>query len=1049
MINRLCMDQSEDAIECFEANWTSNSRDEIGAILDAFELRDDDSTLIELIRVDIELRYRNDLPVTLNEYFETFEGLLEDADSVSQIAFEDYRSRWARGLEVPASRWADLPGIADAIWYQDLRRERPTDSTTAARPLVAEVAERSDTDAAFASALQEAGFRLIHEIGGGALSRVFLANQHELADRYVVLKVVDRPLAEPQSMAMLQHTNIVPIYSFHRILSRSVICMPYAGSVTLAEFLHEKVDCEARGGESLVMTVRNRVRDTTVTETQHQHEHRVASTRDGEQEERPTQPAAAGCDDTECCTSIPAADENAVLKPLERIRSMGCNELATWIFARLAAALAHSHARGVLHGDLKPGNVLIRNDGEPALLDFNLSRSLVRKAVHHIGGTLPYMAPESYRALMGQRVEPQCATDIYGLGVMLFEFVTGRLPFPEPRSIAPIDLQPAIDARQHEPDWQPHDAVSPGLRAIIQQCLSYSPEDRYAGAEDLQQDLECEQQNRPLLNVGEPSSERLKKWIRRHPQLISGGSVGLALLMLLIPIGFWANAWRGQSLRLSAETRYDEFARESARVLAAIMVDPRRHEGAGVEPAMIPLQEFGILDGSGMNAFRSSHTTDRQLAIQRNTFLRHIVQVAWTESDRLRADRMQAPLSADQLLRFDQLLTAAARISADKPSRACAFLQAKRAQLAGDIPAFERLQSKAARIAIDSDSESYLEAVRLMTERKWSVALEKLTVLADRNSIPSSLRWTMMGRAQYNSRQYEEAKLSITQSLEYAPQASRLWFMRGLCYQRLKQAARAESDFSKTLDLEPTFVPAWTSRAVSRLSQRKMKEGIADLTKGLQLSPGHAQILINRSEAYYALGMTSKAEHDIEEAIKSENVSSASVYSRGRKLMDLDPEQALADFHLAFKLDPERVSALTLGARTLSTRLNRTDEAIELLTKAIELKPEYETARADRSVLYAQLGRKEAALRDLSVALKPPNYDRTLYQATCTNALLNRPRRAITLLAQAIQAGYKADRLATDPDLESIRDTADFRAISRAYLLSNRDRLQQTSSKQR
>ncbi len=79
----------------------------------------------------------------------------------------------------------------------------------------------------------------------------------------------------------------------------------------------------------------------------------------------------------------------------------------------------------------------------------------------------------------------------------------------------------------------------------------------------------------------------------------------------------------------------------------------------------------------------------------------------------------------------------------------------------------------------------------------------------------------------------------------------------------------------------------------------------------------------------------------------------------------------------------------------------------------------------------------------MSKALKPPNHDRTLYQAACTNALLNRPRRAVTLLAQAIQAGYKADKLATDPDLESIRNMDDFQTIMRAYFLGNPNRLQQ------
>ncbi len=319
MINRAVLDQVEEAIDCFEENWSPDSRSEINDLLSDYDLADDHSALTELIRIDIELRYKHAIPVKLDNYFSEFEALLEIPECASQIAFEDFRSRCTQGHEVPASRWEHLPGVRQELWFQELLCESPAARIT---PQFSKPKSSSDPDAAFETALQAAGFRLVHEIGQGTFSRVYLATQRKLADRYVVLKVVDRALAEPQNMAMLQHTNIVPIYSFHRILSRSVICMPYAGSVTLEDFLNEKKGSDGRGGEDLVTTVRNRVGDTTVACTDDEHDSVGAK------------PAAL----------IPAADESAVLKPLEQLRSLGCDELATWIFARLAAALAHSHA---------------------------------------------------------------------------------------------------------------------------------------------------------------------------------------------------------------------------------------------------------------------------------------------------------------------------------------------------------------------------------------------------------------------------------------------------------------------------------------------------------------------------------------------------------------------------------------------------------------------------------------------------------------------------------------------------------------------------------
>ncbi len=677
MINRAVLDQVEEAIDCFEEKWSPESRGEINALLDAYELTNDHSALTELIRIDIELRYKHALPVSLNDYFQQFNILLEIPECASQIAFEDFRSRRTRGHEVSVSRWEHLPGIRKELWFQELLSEHPDTSVVTQ---ITNPKSSHDPDVAFQTAIQAAGFRLIHEIGEGSFSHVYLATQRELADRYVVLKVVDRALAEPQCMAMLQHTNIVPIYSFHRILSRSVICMPYAGSVTLENFLKEKAGSDARGGESLVMTVRSRVSDPTVACPD-------------DELDSPLDPGTA-----KPISLIPAADENAVLKPLEQLRSLGCNELATWIFTRLAGALAHSHARGVLHGDLKPGNVLIRNDGEPALLDFNLSQSLDRKTAQHVGGTLPYMAPESYRALMGQSVSPQSATDIYGLGVMLFEFVTGRLPYPAPRSIAPIDLQPAIDHRQRDPEWHDEDAVAPSLRAIINRCLAYAPENRYSSSEQLQQDLECERQSLSLMHVTEPRRSRFQKWVRRHPRATSGGSVGLMLLMLLVPIVLSAAAWRSRSLNLAAEARFDAFSQGIGRSTC------RRSwwtlVGTKVRASKLRLSLCSntvcwMVPGCDNSSHRRCRMQQRRL--QRDTLLRHVVQVAFTETDRLRPAFIKGPLTAEQLQTFDRLLAAADRIRDDNDSRACAFLHAERARLTGDDETFRCVASESIR----------------------------------------------------------------------------------------------------------------------------------------------------------------------------------------------------------------------------------------------------------------------------------------------------------------------------------------------------------------
>ena len=138
---------------------------------------------------------------------------------------------------------------------------------------------------------------------------------------------------------------------------------------------------------------------------------------------------------------------------LERIGGLGYVPAVLWLVARLADGLAHAHERGILHRDLKPANILLGDDGEPLLLDFNLAadtklRSHASAAL--VGGTLPYMAPEHLEALKDGRRIPDARSDLYSLGVILFELLTGRHPFPihtgPVREVLPRMIAERLDA---------------------------------------------------------------------------------------------------------------------------------------------------------------------------------------------------------------------------------------------------------------------------------------------------------------------------------------------------------------------------------------------------------------------------------------------------------------------------------------------------------------------------------------------------------------------------------------------------------------------------
>ncbi|MFK8110898.1 MAG: tetratricopeptide repeat protein [Rubripirellula sp.] len=1020
MADRMHQDQLEPLIKRYESSWTVQSHSSVHALLHEFKLQGNLNALTELIRIDIELRYEHGHPVCLSDYLEVHHEVNSDPQAVSLIAFEDYRARSHAGLDVAPSRWESVPGIKNEVWFQQLL----WDSSTPPVPTESGVL---DAEPQFVAALSKAGFHLLHQIGQGSLSRVYLAQQPRLAFRYVVLKVVDREMSEPQHMAMLQHTNIVQIHSFHRILSRSVICMPYAGSVTLADYLRSNREQYGRessishhGGKSLIDTVREQIENTDTWIL-------------GAKQES----------DSHRATPVPAAAENVALKPLALIEEFNRNQLATWIFSRLASALAHSHARNVLHGDLKPANVLIQNDGEPALLDFNLSRSLVSNRRTYVGGTLPYMSPESYRDMMRKESIPNRTSDIYSLGVMMFEFVTGRLPFPSPPSEAPTDLESALRARENmHPQWEPGDSVSPSLQSIIMRCLAFDPKDRYQSADDLQDDIECEHENLPLLHASEPRLIYARKWASQNKRWSRFVAICLAGL-LLAPAVVTAVSWKNENRRLAASKRFSTFAIESTDTLSMTMLDPNRRIEDTVSAAIEPLQKYELLDQSGLKQFRWPNMSDADRVDQRDTILRHVVQVGFVEASRLTRNAQGKPLTAEQLDTLDQLIASADRVCEDHVSRSLLFLKSKRNSYAGRPEESETQFQTAMAMPLNSDSETYLEAVRLMSISRWTESLDMLSKLAEYSDIPSSLHWTMLGRSQFNARQYEDAKLSITKSIERVPDSSRLWFTRGRIYVFLNSPARAVKDFTRCIELESDFPGAWHARGVANLSQGKVADAIADLTEALRLFPNNATTMLVRSRAYLLADRIEESNRDYDRAINAIDLDHNSYISRAKaRKVRGDYEGYVADMKKAYAITSgSRVIPIRI-AKTLSMYLGRNEEAIELLNKVLKSYPKDEAALIDRAVLLAYQGRFGEAKRDMETAMVPPNKSLSYYQAACVHALM--PNKiehpyAVQLLAKSLRSGHEttAAKIEDDPDLKSLHDLPGFKAVVRAHRLAN------------
>jgi eukaryotic-like serine/threonine-protein kinase len=193
------------------------------------------------------------------------------------------------------------------------------------------------------------------------------------------------------------------------------------------------------------------------------------------------------------------------------------------IMRALAQAIHAAHQRGILHRDLKPANVLLTADGAPKVTDFGLAKQLDQDSGHtqagDVMGTPSYMAPEQ---AAGKIKELGVWTDVYSLGAILYELLTGRPPFKGKTMLDTLELvrsQEPVPPRHFQPKT-PRD-----LEIICLKCLEKEPGKRYASADALAEDLRRFLAHEPILARATTAWEQAVKWGRRRPALV--GLIGL------------------------------------------------------------------------------------------------------------------------------------------------------------------------------------------------------------------------------------------------------------------------------------------------------------------------------------------------------------------------------------------------------------------------------------------------------------------------------------------------------------------------------------------
>ncbi|MBI3465137.1 MAG: serine/threonine protein kinase, partial [Planctomycetes bacterium] len=389
--------------------------------------------LTELAKLDIKHRYQRSIePKLVEAYLAEYPELVGEEGPACDLIYEEFRIR----------RLAD-----PAVDIDEYYRRFPQQASMLARMLDNEVPNATSTlcqdkgPPRLTAGQQIDDFDLLTLLGQGAFGQVFLARQRSM-QRLVALKISADRGNEPQTMAQLDHPQIVRVYD-QRVLperGQRLLYMQYIPGGTLQAVIEwvRRTPPADRSGMTLMAAVDQALRE-------------------------------AGQE--------PPADS--------RTRQR------------------YAHKRGVLHRDIKPANVLVAGDCSPLLADFNISySSKVEGATPaaYFGGSLAYMSPEqleAYDPRHARRAEDlDGRSDIFSLGVLLWELLTGRRPFEDDS----LDqgwsrvIDSMIDRRRAGIDRErmaqfPAEAP-PELERILRQCLAPDPDQRFASADDLARQLE-------------------------------------------------------------------------------------------------------------------------------------------------------------------------------------------------------------------------------------------------------------------------------------------------------------------------------------------------------------------------------------------------------------------------------------------------------------------------------------------------------------------------------------------------------------------------------